>query len=225
MRLVIPDSELRDPRVRRTRELLQHALRQLLLEKPLDKILVQDITDAATLNRGTLYDHFVDKYALFNAMVANDFYALLVERNIRFDDTCPTGLAAIVLAVCDYLKRPHLDPNGRNKASAFVPLMEAAVTSAIRDVLIGGMPQFEATFALPKNMVATMASWAIYGAVKEGFYAPNHQSADAIVPSIVNVVLPIMMPGASSDGVIRSHEAYIAGKPWPAGRDDAEEHA
>jgi AcrR family transcriptional regulator len=53
-----------DPRIRRTRELLQQALDKLLETNEFEKISVQDITDAATVNRATFYAHYPDKFAL-----------------------------------------------------------------------------------------------------------------------------------------------------------------
>jgi AcrR family transcriptional regulator len=73
----ISDCDIRDPRMRRTRQLLQEALRKLLQTKPLDEILVQEITDAATVNRATFYDHYSDKFAIIEAMIAGDFHKLL----------------------------------------------------------------------------------------------------------------------------------------------------
>ena len=54
-----------DPRVKRTRKLLQDALLELLTEKNFDAITVQDIAERSTINRATFYAHFADKYALF----------------------------------------------------------------------------------------------------------------------------------------------------------------
>src|ERR1700716_2395254 len=56
-----------DPRVKRTRKLLQDALLELLTEKSFDAITVQDIAERSTINRATFYAHFVDKYELFAA--------------------------------------------------------------------------------------------------------------------------------------------------------------
>ena len=58
-----------DPRVRRTRQLLHEALRKLLDQKRFDDITVQDITEAATLNRATFYAHYPDKFALLGEQV------------------------------------------------------------------------------------------------------------------------------------------------------------
>ena len=68
MAMPLSDYELRDPRQKRTRKLLQDALWTLLQEKPFEEILVQDITDVATLNRATFYDHYTDKFALFDSI-------------------------------------------------------------------------------------------------------------------------------------------------------------
>jgi AcrR family transcriptional regulator len=46
-----------DPRVRRTRKLLQDALRSLLFERRFSRISVQDIAERATVNRATFYAH------------------------------------------------------------------------------------------------------------------------------------------------------------------------
>jgi AcrR family transcriptional regulator len=188
----ISDCEVRDPRIRRTRQLLQRALQSLLQKKSLDEILVQDITDAATVNRATFYDHYTDKFALFDALVAHDFHRLLNERNIRFDGSCRSGLAAILLAVCDYLQQTHAVPGGCIRHSAFTPLMEAAVTTAIRRVILEGAPKHAAALTLPPEIIATTVSWAVYGAAKEWFHTPNRPSAEEIVPSLVRLMMPLL---------------------------------
>src|SRR6266566_1535604 len=122
----ISDCDVRDPRMKRTRQLLQAALQRLLQEKTFDEILVQDIAEAATVNRATFYDHYTDKFALFDAMIASDFHRFLEERNIRFVGPCSSALAAIILAVCDYLKQSHANRNCAGQGS-FTPLMDAAI--------------------------------------------------------------------------------------------------
>src|SRR5260370_3835499 len=116
--MVETSSEIRDPRIRRTRELLQQALGKLLKKKEFDDISVQDITEVATVNRATFYDHYNDKFALLECMVGSDFHELLAEREVQFDGDCPSALKPIVLAVCDFLARtqypdcpPHPQPH------------------------------------------------------------------------------------------------------------------
>ena len=57
-------SERLDPRVARTRRLLQDALMDLARARPLDDISIADIADAATVNRTTFYQHYPDKETL-----------------------------------------------------------------------------------------------------------------------------------------------------------------
>jgi AcrR family transcriptional regulator len=188
----ISDCEVRDPRIRRTRQLLQRALQSLLQKKSLDEILVQDITDAATVNRATFYDHYTDKFALFEALVAHDFHVLLNERNIRFDGSCQSGLAAIILAVFDYLQRTNCGSSGCIRHSAFTPLMDAAVTSAIRHVILAGTAKHAAVLTLPPEIIANTVSWAVYGAAKEWFHTPDHLPVEEIVPSLVRLITPLL---------------------------------
>jgi AcrR family transcriptional regulator len=193
----ISDCDVRDPRIRRTRQLLQDALRSLLLKKSLDEILVQDITEAATVNRATFYDHYTDKFALFDAMVAHDFHVLLRERNICFDGSCQSGLAAMVLAVCDYLQRTQGDACGCLRYSAFTPLMEAAVTTAIRRVILEGEAKHSHDFTrspdISSEVTATTVSWAIYGAAKGWFHTPGRRPAEESAPALVRLITPLLV--------------------------------
>src|SRR5437762_11232882 len=129
--MAISDCEVRDPRIRRTRQLLQSALGTLMRNKSFDEISVQDITETATVNRATFYDHYADKYALLEALVAGSFHMLLHERNVRYDGTCPSAASAIILAACDFLTQSHTDGADCQRQSAFEPLVEAAITTAI----------------------------------------------------------------------------------------------
>ena len=54
-----------DRRAIKTRKALANALAELLTEKELHKITVQEICDKAELNRGTLYRHYLDVYDLY----------------------------------------------------------------------------------------------------------------------------------------------------------------
>src|SRR5258708_10411300 len=112
-------SEGTDPRILRTRLLLQQALQKLLKKKDFEEISVQDITDTATVNRATFYDHYTDKFALLEALVAGSFHMLLHERNVRYDGTCPSAASAIILAACDFLTQSHCNAADCQRHIAF----------------------------------------------------------------------------------------------------------
>jgi AcrR family transcriptional regulator len=188
----ISDCEVRDPRMRRTRQLLQGALMQLLGSKSFDDISVQDITDAATVNRATFYDHYTDKFALLEALIAGGFHRMLHERSVHYDGTCPSAAAAIILAACDYLATIRAAQGGCERRSNVEALEDAAMIAAIRRVLADGMAKHTSIPGERRAMQSAAASWAIYGAVKEWLNTANRRPAESIVPEIVAMVTPLL---------------------------------
>jgi hypothetical protein len=79
-----------------------------------------------TLREDTaLYDHYPDKFALLECMVASRFHELLAVRGVKFDDSCSSALKGIVLCVCDYLAgTPGMDCERQRQME---PHMESAV--------------------------------------------------------------------------------------------------
>ncbi|MEW6241811.1 MAG: TetR/AcrR family transcriptional regulator [Chloroflexota bacterium] len=53
-----PKIKPEDRRIQRTRQLLQNALSELILEKGYEKVTVQDVIDRANVGRSTFYAHF-----------------------------------------------------------------------------------------------------------------------------------------------------------------------
>ena len=177
-----------DPRIRRTRQLLQQALEKLLETKEFDKISVQDIADQATVNRATFYDHYTDKSALLVAMVGCRFHQLLAERQVQFDGTCASALKALVLAVSEYLTRMQ-GPEGTRQLQ---PHMESAMISAIRHILLEGLRQHQSKAGVSVELVAATASWAIYGAVKEWAQTTDRGPAEQMAITVMAMVAPIL---------------------------------
>lgn len=194
----ISDCEVRDPRIRRTRQLLQGALRTLLEGRSFDEIAVQDIAEAATVNRATFYDHYTDKYALLDAMIAGGFHTLLAERRVQYDAACPSAAGAIVLAACDYLVLTH-SGQACQRQSPFEPLIDSAIVRAICRVILDGLRSGESG-GFPETTVhlaATTAGWAIYGAVREWFQDPHRPPATEIVPVVLRLTAPALEEAAA----------------------------
>jgi len=187
----ISDCEVRDPRIRRTRQLLHTALRKIMQTKHFDEISVQDITDEATVNRATFYDHYTDKFELLDNMVRGDFHRMLAERNIHFDGTCPSAAGALILATCDYLVQAGSAPEC-TKQNSIELRKEMAVAGAIRNVLLQGIKDSLTTPPITPELVADIAAWAIFGAAKHWFYTANRPPADTIVEPALEFVMPIL---------------------------------
>ncbi len=176
-----------DPRIRRTRQLLQEGLGKLLEGKEFDKISVQDIADAATVNRATFYDHYNDKFALLECMVGARFHELLAERQVQFDGTCGSALQAIVLALGDYLVRMQ----GADGKRRLEPHMESAIIAVLRRILLDGLRRHPPENASPE-LVAAAVSWAVYGAAREWLVDPDRNSPEAMAEAVSRLVWPVL---------------------------------
>ena len=190
----ISDCEVRDPRIRRTRQLLQGALRSLMQTRNFDEISVQEIAEAATVNRATFYDHYNDKFALLDALIAGGFHRLLHERNVQYNPCCPSAASAVIFAVCDYFVLMHQGSDCKGQ-SPFEPLIDAAITGAIRRVISRDMGHFAApaqSAGLHSEMIANAVSAAIYAAAKTWFHTPSRPSVEEAVPQILALILPML---------------------------------
>jgi AcrR family transcriptional regulator len=179
-------SENLDPRIRRTRLLLQQALGKLLENNEFDKISVQDIAEAATVNRATFYDHYTDKFALLECMVGTRFGELLAARGVRFDGGCSSALRAMIQGVCDYLVTA---PGA--ECTRQLPHMEAAVIAVVRNMLLKGFSLHPPAEGVSPEMLAATLSWAIYGAAKEWVRTPGRCSSDEVVGQVMALVQPV----------------------------------
>ena len=182
-----------DPRVSRTRQLLQDALRRLLEQKGFDNITVQDITEAATLNRATFYAHYPDKFALLEELIRVNFLQLLAQRHVRFDGTCSSAFKAIILAVCDYLL--EVQKSHSSDRLQFEPFVEATVIDQMRVVLLEGFRQHPQERRISQEMIAAAASWLIYGAVKQWVNTPDRAPAEDFVSVAIELVQPVLGAG------------------------------
>jgi AcrR family transcriptional regulator len=177
-----------DPRIRRTRHLLQQALEKLLETKDFEDVSVQDIAEEATVNRATFYDHYPDKFALLECMVARQFFGLLGERGVKFDGTCPSAIRGIVLGVCDYVAKVP----GTERQRQLEPHLESAVVAVVRHMILEGLKQNPPQREVCPEMIAGTASWAIYGAAKEWAKMPELAPSEEIADAIMTLVLPIL---------------------------------
>jgi AcrR family transcriptional regulator len=190
------DCQKLDPRILRTRGLLHDALKRLLEEKEFDKITIQEISEAATLNRATFYAHYPDKFALLEELIRVSFLQLLECRKIRFDGSCATAFHPIILAVCDYLA--ELQKSRSSKQHQFEAFVEGTVIDQIRIILMDGYNKHPVDRNIPPEMIAATASWAIYGAAKQWVNTPERVPAEEFVTTAVDLVRPILMAGVVS---------------------------
>jgi AcrR family transcriptional regulator len=178
-----------DPRVRRTRKMFQDALARLLKEKEFDKISIGDIAEASTLNRATFYDHYPDKFALLQSLIATQFEELIAKRNIRFD-SCEGALKSVAMAVCYYLAET-IKPASDSQRQVSTP-METAIVSVVRRGILGGFAKHPPKSGMPVEILSSMIAWAIYGAAKEWAESPKRISVPKIGEMIESMIMPML---------------------------------
>jgi AcrR family transcriptional regulator len=188
-----------DPRVKRTRKLLQQTLMELMGEQSFDSITVQDIATRSTLNRATFYAHFEDKYDLLDSIVREGVEEALAAA-VRADAPLSAQmLRALCRTVCVSLAQvqDHCGPRHRQ----FDPLLERAVQEVLHRVLVRALRQVPAT-ALPGGArdvaswdvaalvetVAGMLSWALFGTASQWSRGPRTESADEVAAQVVTVL-------------------------------------
>jgi AcrR family transcriptional regulator len=179
-----------DPRIVRTRKLLQQALVKLMKEKEFDAISVQDIAEEATINRATFYDHYPDKFALLECTVGTRFNELLAERGVTFNGSCTAALKAFIIGVCDFIASSQLPCCER--PGQLEPHMESAIIAVVRQMLLDGLEKHPSKQPISPQMIATTASWAIYGAAREWAQTPNRPPSVDIVETILTLVSPVL---------------------------------
>lgn len=67
-----------DRRVQKSQEAIKNAFIELMSEKNLDQITIQDISDRANVGRRTIYDHYLDKYDLLDKLIEEHINELRV---------------------------------------------------------------------------------------------------------------------------------------------------
>jgi AcrR family transcriptional regulator len=154
-----------DPRIRRTRQLLHQALRQLLAEKPFQAISVQDIADRATVNRATFYDHFEDKFSLVDSLIREEFQAHLEVVLLVTAPLTPANLHLLSVTVFEYLAQ--ID----SRCSLADAQLASRFAMSVQQALYAFIVRWLSKVVSPGNRqhdkleaTATFISWALYGA-------------------------------------------------------------
>ncbi|MGO4209265.1 TetR/AcrR family transcriptional regulator [Terriglobus sp. 2YAB30_2] len=177
-------TEPTDPRIRRTRQMLQDALLNLLNRKHFSDISISDIAAQAGVNRATFYLHYPDKNALLQAMTEVRFRELLDRRGVVF--SCEGVLRSLALGVCDFLSQT----GGCPEQLASMPL-ETSIIPVVEGMILHGFRVHQAPPETPTALIAATVAWAIFGAAKQWIQTPDRPPAEEVATTIETLVKPI----------------------------------
>lgn len=184
------EPEKLDPRVKRTRQMLDQAFLALLAEKGFDAISVQDVTTRAGVNRATFYAHFEDKFALLDYSIRESFREEIKKRLLASCHFSMENLRLLIVAVCEFTRNlhSHCVPAQRQ----FEPLVENQIKGQLYSLILMWLKQEQSH---SPETSATAASWAIYGLAmqwnREKKTQPAESFADEVLPLVAaNLSLP-----------------------------------
>jgi AcrR family transcriptional regulator len=185
-----------DPRVRRTRQLLEQAFMSLLAERGFRDITVQDIADRATVNRATFYAHYTDKYDLLDSFIREGFRRGLTETLPPASSWSLNNLRLLILAVFDFMAMVHHNCTPANQE--FDPFLERAVQQEVQQVLATwfNSPALNAAaWGVPAETIATLWSWAIFGAASQWGRGSRIPTAAEMADHILAILARGLMGG------------------------------
>jgi AcrR family transcriptional regulator len=184
-----------DPRVRRTRRLIEQAFAELLNEKGFQALTVQEITGRATVNRSTFYDHFEDKSALLDAYVREGFRQCLAETvppSAAFSAARIRQLAVAVFGYLDPLQGAH--GCRTSGGQAIEPLAVTAMHEELHRFLLDWLQDRvsagqEVVRAETSETIATVMSWAIFGAALQWAGGDRSQPMEEMAGQVVDALV------------------------------------
>jgi AcrR family transcriptional regulator len=175
-----------DPRVVRTRKLLEQAFIELMDEKGFQEMTIQDISERATVNRATFYAHFEDKYDMLDSFIRQIFNQALADKVPLAPIYTVERLQQIIVTVMEFFAplHKHCTPTNRQQMT---PMLESAVQEELMKYLLAwfsAAPPSLAPKGVKMKTAASVWSWAIFGNAfqwaQEGQKAPAGEIAREI---------------------------------------------
>jgi AcrR family transcriptional regulator len=152
-------------RARRTRTLLQQALLEVLRQKRLDSITIQDITEQADVNRTTFYAYFPDKYALLESTLRAQFQQVLADRfptaSGRWD---AASMRLLIQSAYEFLMgvKRLCKPFDKQMELLAAQLAQSELT-AILSAWLGDVDRSHALARVRRRTIVSATSWVILG--------------------------------------------------------------
>lgn len=188
------DAKSLDLRVRRTRMMIEKAFKELLEERDFHAITVQDIADRAMVNRATFYDHFTDKYALFDYTMREWFRQTLVGKLPADFTYCASNIQFLIATLCEFVAQ--IDEHCRPSTRQGMPPFDEQITALVSEILVEWFESNSTpTQTASPALIADVAGWAMYGAARHWRQHGRGESAEDFAVRIAPMLSAIMQQG------------------------------
>lgn len=178
-----------DRRVQRTHQLLRQAAIETMKKKGFLAMTIQDIADGANVNRGTFYAHYLDKYALLEELIHDQFQALL-KKNLPSEARWnKQTLRLLMKVVLEHFEDEYHQCDPKEVVD---PLMERATKDALADLLLAWLKQEKSAgtnFRVPVETIARIVSWTILGAAAHWCQEGVKLSAEQVADDVLLIVM------------------------------------
>lgn len=170
--------EKENQRVRLTKLLLKEKLEQALMEKPINRVTVKEICQAADINRSTFYQHYADQYELLGEIESDiilktgEFISKIGSEN--------SGLQYLVKlmayirengAILSILLSPQANTTFQNRFMAMVLTRLRSIDRAVFNSAL--MPYFSQFLVM--GDISVIQQW-----IKNDFDLPDEKVAEII---------------------------------------------
>jgi AcrR family transcriptional regulator len=149
-----------DPRVKRTRLLLEQAFMDIIQEKGFQAVTVQDITERAGVNRATFYAHFADKYALLDHCIRQGFLQEIDKRMLNACHLTTDNLRNLIVAVCEFIH--SMNSHCKPAQAQFESLVETQVKAVLHELMLKWLEPRDGGVSVPPAASPSLRSGIPY---------------------------------------------------------------
>jgi AcrR family transcriptional regulator len=180
-----------DPRVRRTRKLLQDAFRDLIKKMPYAEISVLHIAEQATVNRATFYAHYVDKQDLAVSIAKGDLASTVYGMFTYKPSVNKENFILFASAVFDFVGRTH--KGGPRVAEDLQSVLAVAIQDELYALTLGWLEQDDVPAKVfrgaCRETLASVISSSLYVAAVRWVRTGKREKSAALCEEIACVLM------------------------------------
>ena len=167
-----------------TKYALENSLKKLLLQKPLNKITINDITEDCGINRMTFYYHFKDIYDLVEWVCMEDAKKALADNKTY--ETWQQGFVRIFDAVREnkpFIMNVYRCASREQVEKYLTPLMDDLLMGVINELSAGMVVRAE-----DKAFIAQVYSYAFVGLMLDWIKDDMREDPEEIVSRLATLI-------------------------------------